>query len=481
MTPSLPSAPLTWSGERVRHVGNGVLAGMLVLSILAMGAAIWLGATWAVLLPALAGVALVALVVLLRHPLLHLGVVLGLGVTVLSTEPGIQASEALYGLYYVGYLAGWFFLRIVVEPRPIAPHAVDKLVAIFLLGVAASVVPSLLWGASPAAWASEFAAMLLLAFYFPVREALAEQRHGPTMLLGVVALLVLAVSLRNVVNYRALVTSAILAEVIGGRRVDMNNAVLLLGLGIGLGLVASLRQRAAVLGVAGAFAVTVAAALVTQSRALWAVGLGMGGVAFLLASGPGKRRLAFGSVLLGVALFLGLLVLLGPKLPVIVQSFTRRFTTLGSAATRDISLLARYYEGAFVLREALHSPVLGHGMGVKYAQYEIIDQVTFKRSFVHNGYIALFYRFGVWGVGLVLAGWFGAIGRGIRALRASATPLARGLALGSVVMLVGALVYHNTSNLLHNMDGVLVLMLAWATASGLDARARGTAAFAHDP
>ena len=473
MTPALSPefrADVGWTERRLLWIGHGVLLSLLTLAAGGIGTAIWMGMPWAILAPAAVAAACLAFALLLRHPLLHLAVVLSLALSSVSTDPGIQPSEVIYGLYYFSYLAGWFCTRVFVHRKPVAPHMVDKMFLAFLVGVGLSSILSVLFGASATAFAAEGANLLLLGFYFPVRAAVAEHRHGAMVIAGVIALLALAVSLRNIANYRSLVTAAVLAEVIGGRRVDMNNALVLLGVGMGIGLATTLRHRWKVLAALIGLGAVIAAALITQSRALWAVGLGMGGLAFLLVNSTEKRRIALGSLLLTGALGILLMALVGDKIFVIAQSFVRRFSTLGQAASSDISLLSRYYEGKYVLGEALKSPVVGHGIGVPYAQYEIIEQVTFKRTFVHNGYISLLYRFGIWGLVLVVAAWLSSVSRSLRAMRQTSVPFDRGMALGCVVLLLGALVYHNTSNLLQNSDGVLVLMLAWAVGNGLDAR-----------
>ena len=73
-----------------------------------------------------------------------------------------------------------------------------------------------------------------------------------------------------------------------------------------------------------------------------------------------------------------------------------------TATTEDISLVNRFIETSAVWESVRLNPILGYGMGVPYRVQDIILDITYLKAFVHNGYVALWYKFGIWGLGMML-------------------------------------------------------------------------------
>ena len=44
------------------------------------------------------------------------------------------------------------------------------------------------------------------------------------------------------------------------------------------------------------------------------------------------------------------------------------------------------------------NPIVGHGMGVSYQFWDITWELTRRKPFIHNGYAALWFKFGLWGL-----------------------------------------------------------------------------------
>ena len=429
---------------------------------------------WLLAAPTLFGTLAVA-VILFRYPLLNLSVVLALSVVTIGQEVGIQLTEVVYGPYYLLYLAHWYATRLLVYREPVAPHWGDRCLAAFFVGLALSASLTALHGGALSNYVSEASAWAMLGFYFPVREAVVRYRHGGVVVFGLLVWITLFVALRNLSNYQELIAAAVVAEVAGGRRVDMSNAVLMAGAMVLIGAFAAARRGWPVVAAGAALLPVVLALLITQSRALWVVTVIGAALAFVFGRGAQRTRVL---ALAGVGTF-GAAVLLfaiaGDRADAVVAGFTRRFLSLGRS-TRDISLLSRIYEAEAVWDRVVRNPVLGYGIAVPYTVYDIITQKTYDLSYIHNGFTALAYKFGVWGVALVLGAWASLIGRALRAFRrASAGSVEGAAALGCFLMLTALVVLSNTSNPFHNGDSLLMLGVVGGLTSGLHARLAGSA------
>lgn len=460
--------------ERLTWADAGVAA-VLGLCLLSVPLLVAVGAPPLALLAApalLAGLATGW--VLLRHPLANLVAVLALSVFTIGYNPGIQIEEVVYGLYYLGYLAGWFGLRVVVLREPIAHNAGDQALLIFLVVVFALTPVWFLLGADFGEYQSEAVAIANLAFFFPVREAIERDRRALPLLIGVVLWIPVFIAVRNLINYRELIAQAVVADVLTGRRVSVNDLVLMMGAVFSTGLASTSRSRPVTVMLAGVFGVCGAALAVTQSRAMWImVALGLV-LTFGLGRAVQRRRVVVGGVLVGGLLGLAAVVLLGNEFAVIAAAFLKRLLSVRTAATSDISFLSRLYEAQGALAYIRANPILGHGLGNSYTYFDIISQTTTTKTFTHNGYVGLLFRFGAWGMPLIATFWIHAIREGLRAhwRGAAADPLAATAGFSAALVLLAFVVSTVTANPFHNSDSLLAFGLMGGVACGAYARAQ---------
>src|SRR5690606_27464777 len=114
-----------------------------------------------------------------------------------------------------------------------------------------------------------------------------------------------------------------------------------------------------------------------------------------------------------------------------------RLATLGSAATNDISLYNRFRESGVVLDLIAKNPIVGHGAGVGYLFFEIGRSGTDTDSFVHNGFLGVWYKWGIWGLIALVYFWLSTIKVGLRGiLLRTISPLRRIAIAGATASLV---------------------------------------------
>lgn len=466
IAPALTPDALWWWGRTLLAFG-------LALGLGATLYVAWIAPEFIVLVP-LAIVALCAAILLYRHPLANLAAVLAGFVLITDHDPGIQAKEILYGAYFLAYLGHWLVTRFVLSRERFIRTPEEKALLAFLVWITASWGLTLLFGGN-LKWAfSEWLALAMMAMYFPVKDAFVRYKHGPAVILGALVWIGFFVAARNLIQYQtqiALVVASAGSK--GSMRVMTNDNLLMAASSIGLTLLVFARNWKAGLAFLAYLLLVLAGLILTLSRTYWITFVVAAFVLFLLADSKHRRRIfalgaigAAGLVAVGAIFF-------GDVLLVIFTGLIDRLATIGDATTRDVSLLSRVYESRAVLERIVSNPVLGYGPGVPFHFYDILKQVTLEPTFIHNGYLSLWYRFGLIGLLLVLFVWGAAVLRGVRAFRVRSAPLLPRLcAVSAVCVLAATTLSALTSNPFHLDDSTFLFGLLTGMAGGAWERVR---------
>ena len=443
------------------------------------GAAVLAGVAWLVaegsqavwVVPAVVGGA-VALWAARPGPTALLVGVVGLQALQLGGAPGLSAGEVVGGLALVGYLAYWYGAAFLTR-RPLVASGADVAAAGWL-GVAApaAVVLGLLFGADPYDFRADLLATLPFALYFPVKDVCARGRRGALAVAGVLAWLGAVAVVTNVLRYRAVIASADAVWEIADARFITGETAITAGLFLSLAGLATARYGLRRVALAVATAAFAGGLVITKSRGFWVSAVL--GVAFLGVVLPGadrRRLVVWGGA--GVALLVAAsVVALGDQLTLIVVGTVERFATLATASTQDLSLVNRFRETSSAVAVALENPVLGYGWGVQVTRFNIIFGITETWAFVHNGYVALWLKTGLWGLALMMTVWVGGIVRATRTGRGRAlAPLDRAVALGAAATLVAFSLVANSSNPFSILDQMLIVTLLLGLTNGLADRA----------
>lgn len=415
----------------------------------------------------------IATVWLFQHPLVNLTIVL-LGYVVISGKAeGIQATEVLYGLYYLAFVTYWFTTRLMFYRAPLVYHSEDRALLLLLAYGTASVILTLLFGGRLSDFRGEWVALTFYALYFPVREACLKHQRYVYVVAGILTWIVAFAAVRNFLDYQQRIMMATQAWQVLKGRVVINEMTLMFG---SIGLVTFLvyahtwRMRLSLL---GTFAIAFGGLLLTQGRVAWLSFLLGCFLLFLLTDRHRKGRLLLLAVAGGAFLLALALVLIPDFLSLIIAGITSRFTSL-SGAGQDISLINRLAESEAVWNRITLNPLLGYGLGASYSAYDLIYQATTHRVYVHNGYLYMWYGLGLVGLGLLLFWWFRVIRRSFIFFRSSLNDsFERTLALVVVCCFAVQLFYTLTSNPLAHREGPLMMGVLAGAVSGCWLRARG--------
>lgn len=339
---------------------------------------------------------------LFRRPLANLTVVLCAFAVTAGFEKGIQVSEVLYGLYYLGFLAHWFFTRLILGGGRVFERTEDAVLFAFLVLIIITVPVTVVFGGSLGGVARELLSFSVLAFYWPVKEAVTRYKHGLEVMVGVVLFIGTFVLIRNFLNYQEIIASASYAWQITRGRAVTNEGLLMVPAILGISFFLYARSRTVRWSSVVAVVVFFAGLILTQSRGYWVAFLFGSGILFLLVPWTKKFKLAATAALAGLGAFAIGAYLFGDVLVLILTGLFDRFLSIATAVGADDSLRTRFSESAAVWEMIRVNPILGYGMGVDYRYYDFTVDVSYTRAFIHNGYLSLWFKFGIWGLCMVL-------------------------------------------------------------------------------
>lgn len=457
----------------VRDVAAGVGAVSLASLLGVVGTPAFLA------VPLLLGAAMVVWA-LMRSPLLPVSALIVFFPFIASYTAGLQAGEALYGLYMMGYLGLWFCLRFFVYEERVLHTPADGALFIFLvLATLSGIVPRVLGGPGTVGSAfGDWNSLILIAAYFPVREVVQRYENGLRVVVAATLVMSGVLLLRNVLQFRELTLQATQVWQVARGRVSANEVFMLIpALGcLVLALTSAVPKRRLLWGAGGVL--FLGGLILTQSRGYWVnYGLGVFVLALLIPLREKVRLVSYGG-LVGAGLFVIGTLLLGPAFQLLIAGVLERVLSIFTSTEQDISLINRFYETSAVVEAARLSPVLGWGIGAEYAANDLIGGGVYTRTFVHNGYAALWYKTGLWGVALVGVFWASTVWHGLRLYRRWGNRPAGRAGLVAVVGFICFLPAVSTSSPFFREDQMFILGILGGIAAGLVAldRTRDAAA-----
>lgn len=408
---------------------------------------------------------------LFQRPLLNLAVVLFGFTAVINPNPGFQLSELLYALYYLAFMMHWYGQAFVLDRTPVLRSTEDR-TAIFLLvaGLALSVVMGLVLTYPLDFMREEFQGFLMFAFYLPVKEACRKHRLASFLVLAVIVWLGTFIAIRNFLNYRAILLGATQIWEIADSRPGFNELHLTVAPLALLILWLTLRHWA----IRGLclllFLTTFAGLLLTKSRAFW-VAFALGVLVLFVLMHRRERRQMLGLLTFGaIGSVAAALFFLGDLSTLVFEGLFNRFLSLETATTKDLSLVNRFNEASAVWERIKDNPLLGYGLGAPYKYYSWVYHFTSERSYVHIGYVGLWYKFGVWGLVGMLYFWVRAIWQGFTIYWGNAPDLVAALGLFGAASLTAMTLSTITHNPFMTMDTMFIFTILTGMVVGLSQR-----------
>ena len=388
--------------------GNVALIGALAGSLAVVGLIAAKASDRILLLP-MALVVAFFIVFLFSRPRLNFIVWLGGFAFLFSSEVGLQFHEVAYGLYFYSYLSHWYIRRLFLFKRSIIHGRLDVAIGLWLgLGLTLGLGLGLFFGADLTSIRGEWLGLTVIAIYFPIKEFSMREKHGPAILLAILSFIGLWVTFDNVLTAGRTLAAATLSWEIetvrkAGRELLLSFSGIML-----LSVLPVLRKRVWQLGLVIILAILLGGLILTKSRAYWVEYLVAVVVLIAITPGSERRRLVAWCVGgIGIISLISILFL-SPYFNLLIAGTSSRFATLG-AASADLSLLNRFVEASAVLEKVGRNPILGYGLATDFSFFDIIALRTRTRGYIHIGFVAVMYKFGLWGVILIVYVWLSSL------------------------------------------------------------------------
>ena len=462
----------TWSEGRVWSIGLAAIGCISALLLAILSALVIAGGEgslgeFAPISIAVAILGAAGWVAILKRPVVHLSVLLAGFVVLFNSEQGIQASEALFGVYYLGYLFAWFVRHVAFGDVQLVRDRLDLMLMLFLALVTVQAFTAPLYGGDTFLALNQWRCSLILGYYFPIREMVRKSPEALAPLASAFIAAALYLTFRNLYLYLSGLRSAeAIYELVfnRSRAGERIYAVAMVG-----AIVFAVRQGASPMARLIAFLIAVAtggAIIGGMSRTIWVAIAPAIGVLLLVFNRREWRAVGWFMALTVIGLALAIPLFLGNAFEAVSAGLVLRAGSIATSASADLSLINRFYEWRAAIGAGLKSPLIGRGFGVPYSFFDILYRATDTRPFSHSTYVGLFYRHGIVGLGLFLGVYLTAAWRAFLLTRAE-TGLRRSFALTSLGSIALLSISVSTEGTLLITDGVYALMYPLAFVGAL--------------
>ena len=378
-----------------------------------------------------------------------------LSITFLENNVGIEPIEMPF--YLCSLLLLGFVAFEALKGSLVLETFLDKLFLTFLFLLGFATVYGVLNGANPYRAFGEVTRYLGLFLYFPIRKHLSTKQFR-RLLFTALLLLVAYVVIRNLINYRLLISQAVMSWQAENARVASNEFVLLFGASFFMSFAAITTSRIKQIASTALFLVLIGTLILTQSRGYWLAFLLSAISIFFVVNKKGRLRIVLTFLVISSGSIIIATLFFGNLLDIALNGLAARFQTLGSGKL-DISLLERLLESKTVLELILNSPVTGYGLGVEFSKKILFFNHFISTSYVHNGYLAAWYKFGVLGFTTIMLIWGIIIKNSYQLYKYSTHGLTRIIALTICGTMIGVLLVNNTSPQTLTFESILFITI----------------------
>lgn len=364
-----------------------------------------------------------------------------LSITFLENDPGITAIEIPF-YAFTSILVLYTLLEIMRGGYPLDTF-LDKMMFLLLLIIPVYVFWGIVNGASIYLAFGETSYLFGLLIYLPLRKHMAKQSFNK-ILWGIVLCIVAYVLIRNLINYRQILLQALLPWQAQKARVASNEFILMFGALLWMAAAAITPSRKWQYIFTISFLATLGGLILTQSRGYWlAFFLGML-VLFYTINKKGKVRITLTFMGLFIPSIFILYFFFYEQLSLVLSGLAERFQTLFSGSL-DRSMYERVLESKTVFNHIVQNPIAGYGFGVTYTKKLLFSDYFIQTSYVHNGYLATWFKLGILGLFLVYTTWLYILAKSVALYRKTTNITTQIVSLTIASTIAGVLLVNNTS------------------------------------
>jgi len=389
---------------------------------------------WPWLIPAIAtGLGLIMLMI--RFPKVWLGIfMLSLPYFLTDSGKGISVTEVVFGGLFTLSIIIWMVRRLTFDSRRLVQGFTDFLLLFFIAAAAANVVVAQCNGIDLMGWATDWTYLLLMAYYFPLREEFGSDSRSFKIFLALSAITSVLMSAYSayIFKQRMAENVAYAYQMFSSRSVTLG-PLILLGLCISVVMIFHVDWRIKLATFVVVLA-NIAALLLTYTRTLWVFAFVGVMIVMLFLRFQQNVRLILATVVFAVV-SMAAFYSVNPEIAKMAgRLVTKRFTSSADLSGGDHSFVVRMTELRTVWRQVEEAPLGGHGLRSQFTTWDTIVQSHHPTSFVHVGYVGLIFHLGFPTAMILFATLIGfsirSFKTAVAARHPSTPPLVKALAIG---------------------------------------------------
>jgi len=381
----------------------------------------------------------------------------------LENPEGISPGESVF-LFYTILVAIFYLFLPIITGRLKLETTLDKLFLLFTLMLPYASALGLLNGANIYPAIGELTYYAGVFIYFALRYYL-DKESFQRGLLYVFTLVLLFVIVRNAYNYQEIILQAYVPWQVEKARVASNEVLILFF--TTLCTAAFVYAKTIKLNLIAIFFLGCGflSLILTQSRGYWLAFIVSFSIIFLFVSAEkkGKMLVYFTAILVSILVIAK--IYFSDFFDLIFNALIARFESIATSTQVDVSLLERFEESAAVFSKISANPVLGYGLGTEYVKFIFFERFHLSTSYVHNGYLAAWYKFGLPGLLLLLGIYVSIIRNSYRIFKQREETVHKIIALTILATIGGMLLVNNTSPQFLAFDSILLLTMMAAYCS----------------
>jgi len=379
-------------------------------------------------------------------------------------DPGTNMREAIYYAFIAGVVSIMLpYLALTGKWR--LNQGLDRVYLVFFIFFMYAIVLGFVTGGVMKNRIDDISLMFPILTYFVLRDQIIDDKIVRNIVI-VLVIMMLFVAFRNIRNYQQILIEAVMSWQVQKARVAKNEVFLMLG-AVGFFILQAYQTKwISRLFYLGLFGFLFAGLILTQSRGYWLAFLVAIFVFFIVSEPRVRIRALVTSSILGFVVITIAFTYYYSATMIVVENLAHRFSLTGGAKL-DSSLLERVYETQTVWELVKANPIAGYGFGFTYQRYGLIAGYWIQTSYLHNGYLALWFKMGFFGM-MAAIGYLVMTARtGFRIFRSAELLLPRIVGLIILCQIAGMMVVNITSPQFLGFDSMLLLAVMGAVAASL--------------
>lgn len=312
-----------------------------------------------------------------------------------DTGKGLSVSEVILAVYILGSLSIWL-VHALATGKKLLRWWGDFLLVLFLALSVFNVGIALLNDVELLDWISEWAVLLLMLYYFPLREVFGDSERSLRQLLALLAIASLEAAGLSAYHYATRTGSGLVyAYQILASRSRLFGPVFVLAILLGTSILFHVRSRWTKVLLTILVLINAGGLIQSFTRSLWIpTGASLVLLLAFLTWPQRLRYVAATTVLVGAAYVAGSIV--APRITQIgLRLIEDRITSSTQLTGGDYSFETRLIEADAAEQYIRMYPLGGNGIRAELLAWDPISQFTWQKSFIHIGYVSAMFKYGI--------------------------------------------------------------------------------------